>query len=205
MITQLEERQLQRNEDLLSLIRWRLHWMAKRREDRLVFDLQTVVSQEMGLAHVRPGQHHGRAASEALMKEYYWAAKAVSQLNQIIHLNIEDWLFQQAEAHPPQVLNERFLEKSGMLEVVDDGLYQRHPEAILETFLLYQETVGIKGLSARTLRGCEFQTRSCQSRHLHAHLEITSRHHPCHAFDESNLCIGALFVGVQTHRWTNAA
>ena len=152
MITQLEQRQLQRNEDLLSLIRWRLHWMAKRREDRLVFDLQTVVSQEMGLAHVRPGQHHGRAASEALMKEYYWAAKAVSQLNQIIHLNIEDWLFQQAEAHPPQVLNERFLEKSGMLEVVDDGLYQRHPEAILETFLLYQETVGIKGLSARTLR-----------------------------------------------------
>ncbi len=152
MITQLEQRQLQRNEDLLSLIRWRLHWMAKRREDRLVFDLQTVVSQELGLAHVQPGQQHGRAASEALMKEYYWAAKAVSQLNQIIHLNIEDWLFQQTEAHPPQVLNERFLEKSGMLEVVDDGLYQRHPEAILETFLLYQETVGIKGLSARTLR-----------------------------------------------------
>ncbi len=152
MITQLEQRQLQRNEDLLSLIRWRLHWMAKRREDRLVFDLQTVVSQELGLAHVHPGQQHGRAASEALMKEYYWAAKAVSQLNQIIHLNIEDWLFQQTEAHPPQVLNERFLEKSGMLEVVDDGLYQRHPEAILETFLLYQETVGIKGLSARTLR-----------------------------------------------------
>jgi [protein-PII] uridylyltransferase len=50
------------------------------------------------------------------------------------------------------VLNERFLDKSGMLEVVDDGLYQRHPEAILETFLLYQETMGIKGLSARTLR-----------------------------------------------------
>ena len=152
MITLLEQRQLQHNEDLLSLIRWRLHWLAKRREDRLVFDLQTAVSQELGMASSPQGPKHGRAASEALMKEYYWAAKAVSQLNQIIHLNIEDWLFQQAEAHPPQVLNERFLEKSGMLEVVDDGLYQRHPEAILETFLLYQETVGIKGLSARTLR-----------------------------------------------------
>ncbi len=152
MITLLEQRQLQHNEDLLSLIRWRLHWMAKRREDRLVFDLQTAVSQELGLASTPQGQKQGRAASEALMKEYYWAAKAVCQLNQIIHLNIEDWLFKQNEAHPPQVLNERFLEKSGMLEVVDDGLYQRHPEAILETFLLYQETVGIKGLSARTLR-----------------------------------------------------
>jgi [protein-PII] uridylyltransferase len=86
------------------------------------------------------------------MKHYYWAAKAVTQLNQIIHLNIEDWLFDQGHAHPPQPLNERFLDKSGMLEVVDDGLYQRQPHAILETFWVYQETVGIKGLSARTLR-----------------------------------------------------
>ncbi len=152
MITPLEQRQLQHNEDQLLLIRWRLHWLAKRREDRLVFDLQTMVSQDLGLASTPQGPKHGRAASEALMKEYYWSAKAVSQLNQIIYLNIEDWLFKQDQAHPPQVLNERFLEKSGMLEVVDDGLYQRHPEAILETFLLYQETVGIKGLSARTLR-----------------------------------------------------
>jgi [protein-PII] uridylyltransferase len=86
------------------------------------------------------------------MKHYYWAAKAVTQLNQIIHLNIEDWLFDQGHAHPPQPLNECFLDKSGMLEVVDDGLYQRQPHAILETFWVYQETVGIKGLSARTLR-----------------------------------------------------
>jgi [protein-PII] uridylyltransferase len=86
------------------------------------------------------------------MKHYYWAAKAVTQLNQIIHLNIEDWLFEQTQAHPPRALNERFLDKSGMLEVVDDGLYQREPHAILETFWVYQETVGIKGLSARTLR-----------------------------------------------------
>jgi [protein-PII] uridylyltransferase len=117
-----------------------------------VFDLQTTVAQDLGLSASKDGSPHPRKDSEALMKEYYWAAKAVSQLNQILHLNIEDWLFQQTQAHPPQVLNERFLDKSGMLEVVDDGLYQRHPEAILETFLLYQETMGIKGLSARTLR-----------------------------------------------------
>lgn len=153
MITALELRRLQRNEDVLSLIRWRLHWIAKRREDRLVFDLQTAVSQDLGLdAHLIGHTRHARAASEALMKQYYWAAKAVSQLNLIIHLNIEDWLFQQTQAHPLQALNERFSDKSGMLEVVDDGLYQRQPEAILETFLVYQETVGIKGLSARTLR-----------------------------------------------------
>jgi len=86
------------------------------------------------------------------MKHYYWAAKAVTQLNQIVHLNMQEWLFAQTTAHPPRPLNERFADKSGMLDVRDDNLYQRHPEAILETFLLYQETVGIKGFSARTLR-----------------------------------------------------
>ncbi|MFZ9336843.1 MAG: [protein-PII] uridylyltransferase [Limnohabitans sp.] len=152
MVTALEMRQLKRNENLLSLLRWRLHWSARRREDRLVFDMQSTLAIELGLAADTQDAKRARAASEALMKHYYWAAKAVTQLHQIIHLNIEDWLFDQGHAHPPQPLNERFLDKSGMLEVVDDGLYQRQPHAILETFWVYQETVGIKGLSARTLR-----------------------------------------------------
>ena len=152
MVTPLELRQLARNEELLSLVRWRLHYIAQRREDRLVFDLQTSVSQDLGLAPPPTEQRHARRASEALMKHYYWAAKAVTQLNQIVHLNMQEWLFEQTTAHPPRPLTERFADKSGMLDVLDDNLYQRHPEAILETFLLYQETVGIKGFSARTLR-----------------------------------------------------
>jgi len=152
MVTPLELRQLSRNEDLLSLVRWRLHYIAHRREDRLVFDLQTSVSQDLGLAPPPSEQRHARRASEALMKHYYWAAKAVTQLNQIVRLNMQEWLFEQSTAHPARPLNARFADKSGMLDVVDEQVYQRHPEAILETFLLYQETVGIKGFSARTLR-----------------------------------------------------
>ena len=117
-----------------------------------MFDLQTSVSQDLGLAPPEGEQRHARRASEALMKHYYWAAKAVTQLNQIVHLNMQEWLFEEATAHPPRPLNAFFADKSGMLDVVDDGVYQRHPEAILQTFLLYQETVGIKGFSARTLR-----------------------------------------------------
>ncbi len=152
MVTPLEMQQIQRNENLLSLIRWRLHWTARRREDRLVFDLQSSLAVDMGLGPSTPDSRSARDASEALMKRYYWAAKAVTQLNLIIHLNIEEWLFQQAKTHPPRPLNPRFFDKAGMLEVVDDDLYQREQHAILETFLIYQETIGIKGFSARTLR-----------------------------------------------------
>ena len=48
-------------------------------------------------------------------------------------------------------INPRFADNNGLLEVARDDLYERHPQAILETFVLYQQT-GLHGLSARTLR-----------------------------------------------------
>jgi [protein-PII] uridylyltransferase len=162
LATPLEARQIKANEALLSLIRARLHLLAHRREDRLVFDLQTAVAESFGYkAHVpatgdatpAPSARTARRASEQLMKRYYWAAKAVSQLNQILLLNIEERL--NSDAMGPERLrpiNERFYDKANMLEVASDNLYIQQPHAILETFLLYQTTVGIKGLSARTLR-----------------------------------------------------
>ena len=146
LITPFEVRQLQRNEGVLKLVRARLHAIAGRREDRLVFDLQTAVAESFGYLSMR-----GQRASERLMRRYYWAAKAVTQLNQILMLNIEERVNGLQDA-PMRPLTEKFLERSGMLEVASDDLYQRDPHAILETFLVYQKSVGPKGLSARTLR-----------------------------------------------------
>jgi len=155
LATKLEARQIKRNEALLSLIRARLHLQARRREDRLVFDLQTGVAESFGYqADTTPDGRLALRASEKLMREYYWAAKAVTQLNQILLLNIEDHLRnERGEALSSfRPLNERFFEKAGLIEVASDDLYEKHPHAILETFLMYQATPGIKGLSARTLR-----------------------------------------------------
>jgi len=155
LVTALEARMVKKNETLLNLIRMRLHLVAKRREDRLIFDFQAQVAQELGLDRgvdvTRPARA-ARAASEALMKEYYWCAKAVTQLNQILLLNIEEKLNPNGVSHVPQPINERFSDKAGMLEVNSDDLYRKEPHAILETFHVYQTTVGIKGFSAKTLR-----------------------------------------------------
>ncbi len=145
LATPFEVQQIKRNEALLSLIRARLHLIANRREDRLVFDLQTAVAATFG--YVGESQ---RKSSEALMRRYYWAAKAVTQLNQILLLNIADRLNPQEEQATR--INDRFFEKGGLIEVASDDLYLKDPHAILETFLLYQKTIGVNGLSARTLR-----------------------------------------------------
>jgi [protein-PII] uridylyltransferase len=153
LATPFEVKQIQNNESLLYQIRARLHLIANRREDRLIFDLQNAVAESFGYANVAPtpgdSKSHVRA-SEALMKRYYWAAKAVTQLNQILLMNIAERL--NPSTHAPHPINARFNEKAGTVDVVSDDLYQREPHAILETFLVYQTTVGVKGLSARTLR-----------------------------------------------------
>ena len=151
LATAFEVKKIRRNEALLCLIRARLHLLAHRREDRLVFDLQTAVAETFGyVAQAPDGAKLPVRISEALMRRYYWAAKAVTQLNQILLLNIEERLNPSARELVP--INARFFEKAGMIEVADDDLYEKQPHAILETFLLYETTASVKGLSARTLR-----------------------------------------------------
>ncbi len=145
LATPFEAKQLRRNEAILSDIRTRLHLIARRREDRLVFDLQTQVALSMGFE-----LESSRKNSEALMQRYYWAAKAVVQLNQILLLNINERLNPNRVA--PIELTSDFLDKNGLLDIASDDLYQRKPQAILQTFHVFQKTAGVSGLSARTLR-----------------------------------------------------
>jgi [protein-PII] uridylyltransferase len=154
LATPFEIQQILRNESLLVRVRARLHLLANRREDRLIFDLQNAVAESFGYASEIPAAGSNAKqlvrASEKLMKRYYWAAKAVAQLNQILMLNIEERL--NPSTHVLRRIDDDFNDKAGMIDVVSDDLYQRKPHAILATFLAYQTTVGVKGLSARTLR-----------------------------------------------------
>jgi [protein-PII] uridylyltransferase len=158
LATAFEVQQLQRNEGVLKTIRAWLHIAAGRREDRLVFDLQTTVAERFGFKAQK-----GQRLSEVLMRRYYWAAKAVVQLNQILLLNIEERIANRGE--PPMApINPRFFDRNGLIEVAGDDLYQREPHAILETFVLYAHTAGLKGLSARTLRALYNARRLMDSR-----------------------------------------
>ncbi|AXE98166.1 [protein-PII] uridylyltransferase [Paraburkholderia hospita] len=146
LITDREARELRRNEGFLKTLRARLHVLAGRRQDILVFDLQNPLAESFGFKATST-----RRASEQLMRRYYWAAKAVTQLSTILIQNIEAQLFPSTSGIT-RVLSDRFVEKQGMLEIASDDVFEREPNAILEAFLLYEETPGVKGLSARTLR-----------------------------------------------------
>ncbi len=146
LLTTLELRTLKRNERLLRQTRARLHLVAGRREDRLVFDVQTALAADFGL-EATPS----RRASELLMQNYYWSAKAVQQLNTLLLQNLEQRIFgrEHATAVP---INERFNSINNLLDIAEGQLFKKEPSAMLEAFLLMQQHPELKGMSVGTLR-----------------------------------------------------
>ncbi len=145
LITDVEARQLKRNERAFKDIRIRLHIHAGRREDRLIFDIQTPIAETFGFKTTE-----SRRASEHLMQRYYWAAKAVTQLNTVLLQNIEAVLFPQPSV--PRPINEHFNEVNGFIDIARDDTFEANPSTILEVFLAMARHGELKGMTARTLR-----------------------------------------------------
>ena len=145
LISPVEARQIARHDALLQTLRIRLHYLAKRREDRLIFDFQTLLAEQMGIAATT-----NRRASEHLMQRYYRTKRAVLQFNTILLQNLQDYLFH--EVPPQQALNERFRIIGTLLDIRDEHLFEHSPEAIFELFLLLEQHPELTDLSAKTLR-----------------------------------------------------
>ncbi len=141
-----EAAQLARHEALLHDLRIRLHYLAGRREDRIVFDYQAALAEQCGCRGSTT-----RRASEQLMQRYYHTAKGVTQLNTILLQNLEARLLPQQDlvARP---LNERFQVRGERLEACREDLFEREPRSILESFLLLQQHQELRGMTAPTLR-----------------------------------------------------
>ncbi|OGA49283.1 MAG: [protein-PII] uridylyltransferase [Betaproteobacteria bacterium RIFCSPLOWO2_12_FULL_62_13] len=146
LITLQDAREIQRHELFLQTLRIRLHYLAGRREDRLLFDHQSALATQFNLQD-RPH----RLASEQLMQRYHRTAQAVTQLNSIVLQNLK------ARVSPSRdreyhAINRRFGIRGELLEARDEGLFEREPSTLLESIALLQQHHELKGMTASTLR-----------------------------------------------------
>jgi len=148
LIERDEARQLAKGEALLQDMRIRLHYLAGRREDRLVFDVQTALAAQLGYR-----DSANRRASEAMMQRYYQTAKGVTQLNTIVLQNLEERLAPEPDV-APRALNERFRIRGERLEIVREDLFDEQPLAILESFLLLMQHQELRGMTAPRCAPC---------------------------------------------------
>ena len=145
-ITHAEAQGLERRERFLQRLRIELHYLVARREDRLLFDHQTALANQLGFAAIPT-----RRASEQLMQEYYRTAKTITQLNTILLQNIGAAIFPSPD-QPPQAINERFQNAHQLLDVTNENVFNETPSAILEAFSIMQRHSELKGMTARTIR-----------------------------------------------------
>ncbi|QDL99383.1 [protein-PII] uridylyltransferase [Rhodopseudomonas palustris] len=87
-----ELRTFRRCEDFLWSVRCNIHFVTKRAEDRLSFDLQREIGVRLGYT-----SHPGMQDVERFMKHYFLIAKEVGNLTAILCAKLED---QQAKAAP---------------------------------------------------------------------------------------------------------
>ncbi|MDP3539501.1 MAG: [protein-PII] uridylyltransferase [Azonexus sp.] len=145
-LTHEEMEHAERCEEYLRHLRIRLHYTASRREDRLLFDYQNTLAIQMGFESTP-----AKRASEQLMQGYYRNAKAITLANTILLQNMGAALSPENEK-TPQALDENFQSVGNLLDIRDENLFERNPDAILDSFLVMQESHELHGMTARTLR-----------------------------------------------------
>ncbi len=136
-----------RQQSYIQQLRIRLHLLARRKEDRLLFDYQQELAAQFGL-HDKPG----RRASELLMQRYYRAARTITQANEMLIRALEGKVFEQAceQLTPP---HRHFHIVNNLLEINAPDTYRTHPDMIFETFLLLGRHPELAGLGPVSLRG----------------------------------------------------
>lgn len=147
-LTEDEFQTLNAAQSLLWRIRFALHIITGRREDRLLFDHQRAVAQQFGYNDDEGPQ----LGVERFMRLYYRTVTEVNRLNEMLLQ-----LFQEAILYPDEnaeirPLNRRFQLRNDFIEVRNDRVFRRYPFALLEIFLLLQQDPKIKGVRASTIR-----------------------------------------------------
>src|SRR6185436_8382655 len=146
LITSAEAAGITLNERILQDLRVRLHALAGRREDRLVFDHQIAIAKSLKLK-----EKGAMAPSDLLMRRYYLAAKAIWRFNQILLANLFDRVTPKSE-RKIRTLDEDFRIINVNLEIRDEKLFERKPGAMLQAFRRLQDHRDLVGFGPKTLR-----------------------------------------------------
>lgn len=146
---------LQKAQNFLWTIRFVLHHLAGRKQEKLMIDFQRELAKKLGYK-----DDDSRLAVEKFMKDYYRCARSVRQMNSLLLQLFEETIILADEPREVRVINRRFQSHNGYLETINPGIFAYYPYALLEVFLILQQNPELKGVRASTIR------------QIHAHLHL---------------------------------
>ncbi len=128
-------------------VRFALHLLTGRHDDRLLFDHQRTLAAQLGYAG-----DSANLAVERFMQDYYRTVMELSRLNEMLLQHFQEEILLRNRLPQPTPINRRFQSRKGFLEVTHDRVFERTPTALLELFLILQEHPELQGVRASTIR-----------------------------------------------------
>ena len=135
-------------------VRYGLHILADRAEDRLLFDYQLSLARLFGYEDDKRG-----LAVEHFMKDYFrWVLK-LGVLNEMLTQLFDEAILRACEPVNIYELNPRFRVCNGYIEATSDTVFRVTPYALIEIFVLMAQHQFIVGVRATTMRLIHQQQR----------------------------------------------
>ena len=150
-LTESELQDLKDGRTFLWEIRFALHLLAGRGEDRLLFEFQRQIAEHFVTVE---DSAHSNAGVEQFMQRYYRTVMQNERLNEMLLQLFSEELLPQNTVQSED-LGADFRVTHGFLEVSDDDLFERRPVAMMELFVLlakHQQLLGVRASTIRLIR-----------------------------------------------------
>jgi len=128
-------------------LRFALHMLSGREEDRLLFDWQKSLAELFGFV-----DNEQALGVEQLMQGYYRTVFQLRALNELLLQHFDELILTSAAEQTTYPINSRYRAVNGYLELNDPDLFTQRPSALLEIFVVLTQHPELKGLRASTIR-----------------------------------------------------
>ncbi len=150
-----EYHRLYQDEEFLWRVRYGLHIIAGRQEERLLFDHQRKLAVLLGYQ-----DSEGKLGVEKFMQRYYRTVLSIRGLTDVLHQYLNEVIYKTKTNVKIKSFNNYFVIHGDLIDTVSESIFQDHPPAMLELFVILGENENINGIRASVIR------KLLQSAHL---------------------------------------
>ena len=148
-LTEFEYNQLFSAQQVLWRIRYALHVLNDRSEDRLLFERQRELATQFGFFNE---SEHFNQDVELFMQFYFKTILDIQRFNEMLLQLFNERFVMGKSAGEPKPLGEYFIVVNNYLEAKDENVFERQPVMLLEIFLILAKNNDLKGVGATTIR-----------------------------------------------------